>query len=122
MSLTCECDGDYDWWYFPPDDYIRLVAKRGRRCVSCKTWIRPGDLCIEFQCAGHTRNSIEERIHGGEVPLPPKYHCEACADQYFNLTELGFCVELEDNMQDLRREYVEVYALRRQPTMEKHHE
>ena len=34
-----------------------------------------------------------------------EYQCEACADQYFNLTALGFCVDPCENMFDLLREY-----------------
>lgn len=110
MSLSCECGDDGDWWYFQPEDYSMLETKRWRKCCSCKALIRPGDLCLKFKCERHPQYEIEERIYGDEVPMPAKFMCESCADQYFNLDALGFCIQLTDNMMDLLREYREVYA------------
>ena len=110
MSLSCSCDdGDGDWWYFPPEDYTHLDTKRWRKCCSCKSLIRPGDLCAKFQREARLDEwSIKWRIYGDEMPLPTWYMCEACADQFFNLTELGFCINLPDNMMQLVREYAEM--------------
>lgn len=112
MSLSCSCN-DYDgdgWYHFGPveDDYYTLDTKRWRKCCSCKALILPGDLCAKFNRACAPRTDIEERISGDEVSLAPWFMCEGCADQYFNLEALGFCVTLGDNMMNLLREYVEM--------------
>ena len=36
------------------------------------------------------------------------YACEECSDMYFNLTELGFCINLPDNFRKLVREYADM--------------
>lgn len=111
MSLTCSCEEDGDWWYFPPEDYSALSTKRGRRCCSCKAWIKVGQLSTKFECFRATDGDVEERIYGECVPMAPKFMCEACSDQFFNLSELGFCINLgSESMEELRREYVEVYG------------
>ena len=114
MGLSCSCgDGEMEWWYYPPTDYERLPTQRGRKCCSCGAWIKPLDLCAKFVRERQPRSIIEERIHGDEVPLPPIWMCEGCADQFFNLEELGFCVTLDGiPMRELVREYAEVYGKR----------
>jgi hypothetical protein len=56
--------------------------------------------------------SIKEKIYGegNEVPMTPKWMCERCGDLYFSLTELGFCVSLDDDMRELVKEYAETYG------------
>lgn len=114
MSLSCHCDGgDMDWWHYGCEDYTRLDTKRARRCCSCKALIKRGDLCAKFERARVPQSMIEERIYGTEsVPLPPKFMCETCADIYFSLDELGFCINLGDSMRALAKEYAEVYGRR----------
>lgn len=112
MTLSCHCDGDMDWWHYGCDDYSTLVAKRGRRCVSCKCWIKPGATVAQFDCERVSRGDIEWRIYGDEVPMPPKFMCETCADLYFSLDALGFCINLGDSMRALAKEYAEVYGRR----------
>lgn len=114
MSLSCSCneyDGD-GWYHYGADGYTTLDTKRWRKCCSCKALIRPGDLCAKFNRAQPTDDyldPIKYKIWGGdECPLPPWFMCEGCADQYFNLEALGFCVTLGDNMMNLLREYVEM--------------
>lgn len=113
VSLTCFCsDGDYDWWHYPPEDYSTLSTKRGRRCCSCKAWIKPGATVGRFERWRNPTSDVEIRIYADEVPLPDKFMCEPCLDQYFNLTELGFCIDDigGESMDSLRREYIEVYG------------
>ena len=111
MSLSCYCpdDGDLDQWWYRPDDYSVLTANRSRRCRSCGELIRPGDLVAKFERERETKGDIEERIWGDEdVPMAPWYHCERCADLYFSLEELGFCVDPNDDMRELVKEYAEM--------------
>lgn len=113
MSLSCTCaefDGD-GWYYEAPDDYTKLATKRTRPCCSCGQRIQVGDLCVKFnRFMQPAPMSVSERIYGDEMPLAPRFMCEACGDQYFNLTALGFCITLGDDMMDLLREYVEMRA------------
>ena len=110
MSLSCYCsewDGD-GWFYIPADDYAPLATKRWRKCCSCKALIRPGELALKFKRFRSPESDIEERIHGDEVPMTKWYACEECSDMYFNLTELGFCINLPDNFRKLVREYADM--------------
>jgi len=114
VSLSCSCpdyDGDdVSYWYERPEDYSILRTKRSRRCKSCGAKIAVGDLTAQFTRWRETSSDIEIRIlgEGEEIHLASWYFCEACADQYFNLTELGFCIDPEENMHELLAEYVEM--------------
>lgn len=114
MSLSCYCGDDYDWYYTPADDYQKLDTKRSRKCVSCRDRIAVGATALRFECFGIAEPmSIKERIYGdgNEYPMPDKWMCERCADLYFSLYELGFCINLGiDDMRDLVKEYAEVYG------------
>ena len=113
MSLTCYCDyGNPSWYYDAPDDYTKLTTNRRRRCSSCNELINVGDTCTIFTRQRHPETEIEIKIFGedGEIDIAPMYHCEACADLYFNFQELGFtCVAPNENMRDLVREYQSEY-------------
>lgn len=113
MSLSCSCDTDDDceWMYFSPSDYSTLNTTRRKRCKSCGTLIEVGAIVATFERKRYARTDIEERIYGeGEcaIPLAEWYHCETCADLYFSLVELGFCVQPDDNMHELVREYAQM--------------
>jgi hypothetical protein len=111
MSLSCSCDsdGDWEWYFYEPSDYKPLGMKRSRKCCSCKSRVAVGDLCIEFpryKQPGY--DTVEERIHGDEMPISSYWMCEGCADQYFNLAALGFCITLPSDMRELLKEYIEM--------------
>ena len=108
MSLSCSCDGDYDWWYTTSGDYAPLSTKRSRKCCSCRERIPVGALSVAFDCYKFPENDIEERIYCDEVPLAPKFMCERCGDLYNSFDELGFCIKLGDDMRELVREYAEM--------------
>jgi hypothetical protein len=115
MSLSCYCD-DYDgsgWYYYGPEDYMTLNTKRSRKCCSCKSKIKPGDLCTKFVREKYNDDmSVEYRIYGDTMELAPYWMCEECSDLYFNLDELGFCITIGngESMRSLTREYA---AMRR---------
>ena len=113
MTLSCECDlsGDHDWYYSSPDDYTTLQTKLRRRCKSCNTPIDIGAVCTKFEITRPTNCAMEEAIYGDERTMAPMFHCEACADIYFNLVELGFkCIMPNEDMRKLLKEYHEVYG------------
>jgi hypothetical protein len=114
VSLSCSCytGGDIEWWWYNPDDYSTLDTSRRKRCKSCGVLIDIGATVAKFRRTRYPRNDVEERIYGEaeEIPQAPWYHCEACADQFFNLSELGFCVDPTDNMRELVREYAAMAA------------
>lgn len=46
--MQCSCNDEYDpkyhKWGYDASNYFRpLSTKRGRRCISCKSIIKPGD-------------------------------------------------------------------------------
>jgi len=112
MSLSCGyCDDGGDWYYFGPEDYTRLDTKRSRKCCSCGSKISVGDLCAKFPREQRNQDdSVDYRIHGDEKSIATWWMCENCADHYFNLTELGYCVMLTwgEHMRELVRNHAEM--------------
>lgn len=113
-KLSCYCGGDY-YWYYSESDYAPLATKRSRKCCSCHARIAVGDTAMRLDCTRYPKHKIEERIYGtgAEVPMPDLYLCETCADLHLSLTELGFCVDANDNRRDLVRQYAEMQAAQR---------
>ena len=111
MSLSCYCDGDYEWYYTPTENYAPLATKRSRKCCSCRGRIAVGDLAVRFERFTYaSEDSVRARIYGegSEIPLPSWFMCERCGDLYYSLDELGFCVDLGGDMRRLVREYAEM--------------
>lgn len=112
MPLTCGCfyDGDVEWYWFEPEDYREMPARRRRAsCSSCKKLINTGSVVAEFRRARGARGEIECSMYGYDedsVPLASYWLCEECADLWFSLFELGFCPEPDENQLDLVDEYV----------------
>lgn len=109
-TLSCSCPDSGDWWYIEADDYAPLATKRSRKCCSCEDRIAVGDLTLRLDCYKSPDTDIEERIHGDEVPLRPRFLCERCADLHLSLTELGFCINADDDRLELIRQYAEMRA------------
>lgn len=104
MTLSCDCDTE-DRWYYESDDYTILTTSKRKRCASCNSLIDISAICALFTRYRATKTDIEEKIYGEEIRLADAYMCECCSDLYFSITELGYCVDLSDNMHDLVREY-----------------
>lgn len=100
MSISCDCDIDYCpepgdvIWYWPAD-YTELSTTRRCRCVSCKQLIDVGAVTAEFPRYKIPDSDIEERIYGegAEILRASFYMCESCADIYFSILELGYCMD-----------------------------
>ena len=114
MPLTCTCywepePGDYIW--YDPDGYETLgpPIKRRQRCCSCNNLIGLGETVARTQRSKVPSTEVECAIYGeGEyVPLADKFLCETCADLFFSLKELGFCVYAGEPMKELVKEYAE---------------
>ena len=119
MSLSCSCEwdpepGDITW--YPPNDYSLFDTNKRKRCCSCKELIEIGAISAKFNRSKTPDSDIEVNIYGedGEVPRAPSYMCEHCADLYFSLDELGFCVNITDDMRDLAKEYADTYGKKQQ--------
>jgi hypothetical protein len=134
MGLSCSCGGwDGDGWYyivktkllsetpfyrdrkavFDQEFFFPLGTKRGRKCKSCGSMIKVGENCIEFERYISTEgDEIKERIHGDEMQIASWFHCERCGEQYLNLEELGYCVDITENMFDLLAEYREEHGIK----------
>ena len=111
MSLSCDCRSAGDGWWYEPDssiDFIPLVATRRKRCYSCKQLIGINDLCLRFLRYRSPLTDIEERICGDEVELAPAYLCESCGEVYLNLSDIGYCYWMGDDLRENLREYWEL--------------
>ena len=114
--LTCDCDifCEAEWYYEPPWDYEvipRRDSNRRYKCGSCGNLIDHDSLSIRFVRYRAPKSDLESRIYGEDydsVPLASIYWCERCADLYFSLTELGYCVGPDDHALELVKEYAEL--------------
>lgn len=110
MPLTCWCDGADAEYYWRDPEETTFIAPRGKRCQSCGRVVRTGDIGVRFLCSRYPRHEIEERIWGDAVEIAPKWMCEECGDLFWSLDELGFRINLGENMRELAREYGETYG------------
>lgn len=120
MPLSCVCSddggepGDHLWYI--PDDYRTLETRRRQRCCSCKELIDLGAVVAEVPRFKVPDTDVECEIYGddGEILLASHYLCEVCADLYFSLTELHFCVDPHENQRELVKEYSALYGPEKQ--------
>jgi hypothetical protein len=108
MSLYCSAYGGDDWgdwhWY-PPQDEAPLATKRSRRCCSCKTIIKVGDIARKIERCRPATEWEETRGFGTEMWLADWYLCETCGDLADSLEELGYCYEIGESLQSQIKEY-----------------
>ena len=115
MSLSCSCgSGDFERWYYPPEDFDNLKANRRQRCYSCGKLIDLGSDCLIFERQRSPYTYIEEKIYGDEVPLANKYMCGPCGEIFLNLTAIGYCINIGGHMKEELREYWDITGF--QPT------
>lgn len=119
MPLSCEChewEGE-GWGYEFPCDYSAAPTEgRRKRCCSCGELIEHAATTAEFTRFRGADDDIELRVWGddGHIPMASWHMCETCADLYFSITELGFCITLgADSMRECAQE-VEEYRLNEQ--------
>lgn len=122
MSLSCTCYEDAEWcyedaeWYFEqPDGFSELKTKRSRACKSCGKKICVGEVCVKFSRDREPKNDIEERIYGRgpSISLPAWYHCEQCGEIWLNLTDAGYCLQIDESMADNLVEYHEISGFKK---------
>ena len=114
--LSCECseyDGD-GWYYYHPQDFDTYSKDRRKRCCSCRQPVQNGDICLEFARYRLARSDVEERIRGDEVKLASWVMCEWCGEMFFNLTALGYCINLGDSMKETLEDYWELTGFKPQ--------
>ena len=112
MSLSCGVMilGDAADWYLNQERFEVFVGKRSVRCKACKALIESGIKCWHLGRFREPRSGLEWRIYGDEVSLAPWHLCERCGDIYSSLTELGFCVDPTESMDEQLAEYHRDYA------------
>ena len=114
MPLSCECDyDDPDFYWWQPSDYSEMPErKRRKRCNSCFSFLEAGSIVAEFSVTRDSRCDYEFSRFGegdpGAISLAPVYLCECCADLFFSLDELGFCVSPYEAQRELVREYAQM--------------
>jgi len=106
--LTCDCGFDFEYWYFPDDDFTIYNKNRWKRCHSCKEFITNGNLCLRFTNFRESSDDIEERIYPDGVPLADCFMCERCGEIFLNLEALEYCINIAEPMQELLEEYWEI--------------
>ena len=114
--LSCDCseyDGD-GWYYYHPNGFDTFSRDRRKRCCSCDHLLQSGDICIKFPRRRASRSDVEERIRGDEVTLASWYMCEWCGEMFFNLTALGYCINLGDSMKETLEDYWELTGFKPQ--------
>lgn len=85
MSLSCECDTDYDWFFQVSE--LEFLANSTGKCNGCGSSINVGEIVSHVE-------SYELDEDGNECNWEQLGRlCETCKDMYDNLTELGFCIE-----------------------------
>ena len=113
MPLACYCDDEGDWFHEPPNDFAPMhVLGVLKKCASCGATIKPLAESGRFFCFRIAAGDIEERIYGegGHVYMADRFMCDTCTGLYFSLSDLGFCLNLGENMLDLAKEYGAVYG------------
>lgn len=105
--LSCSYDDDnYSWFFEIPSGFSTLQTSRRKRCCSCNNLINKNATVLPFNRYRQFQTEIEQRIYGdSEINIATFYMCEPCGDQYLNLSELGFCIDITENMFDLLKEY-----------------
>ena len=124
MGLSCSCSDEWDGdgWYWElkqetvghdpleTEYFFHLAADKSRRCCSCQSKIRPGDLALVFKRYQSSNAFQYERLGWETVEIAPWYMCERCGEQYLNLEDLGYCIDIAENMFDLLAEYREMHG------------
>lgn len=112
MSLSCVCyEWDMEpgsWMYHPPQDFSTFQAKKRKRCVSCNVLIEIWADCLKFDRTRSPYTEVEERIMGDEILISPLFMCETCGEIYLNLQDIGYCLNLGDDMRSCLKEYHEL--------------
>ena len=104
--LPCNCEyGESETWYSLPSDFSLFKKWRAKRCCSCNKLIKFNDICLEFGLTRATTNELEEKIYGDEKPLAPHYQCESCGEVFFNLQSIGYCIDIENDMDEYMKDY-----------------
>ena len=117
MGLTCGCDFEFDLssvteYAYPPEGYAVMSASRRKRCTSCGVLIDVGVIAANIKRVRIPKDDVELLVYGddGEIPLADKWLCERCADLFFSLEELGYCVSPYDDMRELVHDYADDHA------------
>jgi len=103
--LSCECDAGHEVFYETPENFTVLKTSKRRRCVSCNELINIEAPCLSFLRSCLPRSYVEEIIYDETAPLANRYMCEGCGEIFLNLTALGYCFLLGDDMREALRGY-----------------
>ena len=117
MGLSCSCQ---EWEgegvaYEPPKDFSKLETSKRKRCSSCNKLIDVNSLVLSFGRFRAPESDVEINIFGddGEIRLANHYLCEKCGEIYLNIESLGYCVDPDENMNDLLKVYHEISGFKK---------
>lgn len=112
VELDCECGDPYDceWYFLSPDkgeEFEPFQESEPCKCGSCKRYIQIGEDCIKFPCYNANECAVDE--NGEELDEDRlefiSYLCSDCGEQWLNLTDIGYCIPINENVMDYLREY-----------------
>jgi len=116
--LSCSC-GEWDGdgvGHYAPNDFTVLKTKRRKRCISCKAFIDIGAPCLEFERMRYPKDDIEIKIYGDdafEIELASVWMCEKCGETYLNLSEIGYCLDIDYSMEGYLKSYQEMTGFKK---------
>jgi len=110
MGLSCSCDFEFDgdgWFWTCNDKFTLFKHKRRKRCCSCNELISIDSECVELERFRWAKDDIEISIYGDceDIPIASWYLCDQCGEHFLNLTYLGYCYNIGDNVMDMLDEY-----------------
>lgn len=114
--ISCSCDyepdGPGEWWFYPPDDFVKFDLTRRRRCCSCERLINRGEDCLRLGRERNPWNDIEAKIKGDQIKIAPLWMCDECGEIFLNLTAVGYCVSIGP-MSEALAEYHEITGFKK---------
>lgn len=113
MPLSCWINDEGPYWYETARIFEEFYQPKRKRCWSCKQLINIKSWCIRFNRFRDTMNDMEERIYGDHKRLADWFLCESCGEIYLNLDAIGYNIWLDDNMNDLLKEYHKLTGFKR---------
>jgi hypothetical protein len=115
MGLSCGCNFEWDGEsvaLYNPRDFVKMPwFDRRKKCMSCGKFINTGEQVAKFEVFRGPQwdYEINRFGEGAEIQMADRYYCGHCSEIFFNLDELGFCINTHEKMDDVLAEYKKFY-------------
>ena len=99
LSCSCEFDIEIDEpFHYIPKEFVVFKKLRRKRCISCAELIEHKSECVEFKWQKQDES-------GNEIEMASTFMCGDCGEKYLNLTSIGYCIDLGENMEYYMEQY-----------------